>query len=82
MASATRIPSMAAEVMPPAYPAPSPQGYIPATDTDSKLSPRKIRTGDEVPASILQMHPNAIFVCDDEALSVVAEKCPEIISEF
>ncbi len=36
----------------------------------------------QIPASILQMHPNAIFVCDDEALSVVAEKCPEMISEF
>jgi hypothetical protein len=30
--SATNIPSIAAEVIPPAYPAPSPQGYSPIAE--------------------------------------------------
>ena len=36
-ASATRMPSTAALMMPPAYPAPSPQGYTPAAATSPSL---------------------------------------------
>ena len=46
-ASATFNPSIAAEVIPPAYPAPSPHGQIHDTD-EVKSSPRSMRTGDEV----------------------------------
>ena len=48
MASATRIPSAAAEVMPPAYPQPSPQGYTPAMPTACRSLPRTMRTGEDV----------------------------------
>ena len=41
----------AAEVIPPAYPAPSPHGYNPAIPTASHVSPRSIRTGDELRVS-------------------------------
>ena len=43
---ATFIPSTAAEVIPPAYPAPSPQGYIPSM-LHSKSSLRSIVTGED-----------------------------------
>ena len=45
IARATRRPSTAALIMPPAYPAPSPQGYNPASWADSKVSSRFSRTG-------------------------------------
>ena len=45
MARATRRPSTAALMMPPAYPAPSPQGYRPASWVHSKFSSRFSRTG-------------------------------------
>ena len=47
ISSETFIPSTAADVIPPAYPAPSPQGYIPVTDATPN-SFRKILTGDEL----------------------------------
>ena len=46
--SATLIPSTAALVMPPAYPAPSPAGYIFEKVQDDKSSFLKILTGEEV----------------------------------
>ena len=46
--SATRKPSAADEVIPPAYPAPSPQGNMPLMPTDCKLSSRSILTGELV----------------------------------
>ena len=51
IASATRMPSSALETMPPEYPAPSPVGYRPATETDWQSAPRRIRTGDDVVVS-------------------------------
>ncbi len=33
----------------------------------------------EVPASILQLHPDVTLVADPEALSMIAEKCPELL---
>ena len=33
----------------------------------------------EVPASILQVHPDVTIVGDEEAMSVIREKCPEMI---
>ncbi|CAI5523671.1 unnamed protein product [Closterium sp. Naga37s-1] len=46
MALAASMPSTAALTMPPAYPAPSPIGYSPGSDTLSQLSaPRSTRTG-------------------------------------
>ena len=41
-------PSIAAVTMPPAYPAPSPQGYKPFTLTDESVSSLTILTGDEL----------------------------------
>lgn len=43
-----RRPSAAAEVIPPAYPQPSPQGYTPEMPSASKFSPRRMRTGELV----------------------------------
>lgn len=51
IASATLMPSSALETMPPEYPAPSPVGYKPATETDWQSAPRGIRMGDEVVVS-------------------------------
>ena len=45
IASAARMPSIAAETMPPAYPAPSPAGYSPAQKTLCMSSPRRMRSG-------------------------------------
>jgi len=50
-ASATRMPSTAADIIPPAYPAPSPHGYIPFI-LDWKVLSLLILTGDEVLLSI------------------------------
>ena len=33
----------------------------------------------EVPASILRVHPDVTIVGDEEAMSVIREKCPEMI---
>ena len=33
----------------------------------------------EVPASILQVHPDVTIVADEEAMSVIREKHPEMI---
>ena len=41
------MPSTAADMIPPAYPAPSPQGYIPST-LDISNSLRRILTGEEL----------------------------------
>ena len=49
-ASATRTPSTAEEVMPPAYPAPSPHGISPYTE-ESHFSSLIMRTGEEVRVS-------------------------------
>lgn len=46
--SATLTPSTAADVMPPAYPAPSPHGYKPHTDVLTSSSFLTILTGLEV----------------------------------
>lgn len=46
-ASAQRIPSTAAETIPPAYPAPSPQGYSPPAFGAVISFVRTIRTGEE-----------------------------------
>ena len=46
------IPSTAAEIIPPAKPAPSPEGYIPFTSILSKLLFLVILTGAEVLVSI------------------------------
>ena len=46
IASAARIPSEAALMMPPAYPAPSPTGIRPVQPTLSRFSPRVMRTGE------------------------------------
>ena len=51
IASATFSPSIAEVVIPPEYPAPSPQGYIPLM-LDSKFSSLIILTGEEVLDSI------------------------------
>ena len=45
------MPSIDADVIPPAYPAPSPQGYIPLILLSSSLL-RSIRIGELVRASI------------------------------
>src|SRR4030042_1652981 len=45
---AQRMPSTAELTMPPAYPAPSPIGYKPRTETDWRSVPLLMRTGDEV----------------------------------
>src|SRR5690606_404760 len=51
-ASATRMPSTPAERMPPAYPAPSPQGYSPRVfRLCSDWASRVMRTGEEVRVS-------------------------------
>ncbi|MDE7407692.1 MAG: hypothetical protein K2M76_04665 [Muribaculaceae bacterium] len=48
-ASATRSPSIAAETIPPAYPAPSPAGYNPGTQIWVSVTGfRVILTGDDV----------------------------------
>lgn len=36
----------------------------------------------QVPASILQLHPDATIFCDEAALSVLAEKQPQMICQF
>ena len=52
MASAQRRPSRAAETMPPAYPAPSPQGYSPSSPGCSSVAgSRGMRTGELVRVS-------------------------------
>ena len=49
MHSATFIPSTAAEIIPPAYPAPSPAGYKPGVLTLSNISAfRVMRNGEDV----------------------------------
>lgn len=49
--NAARIPSTAADIMPPAYPAPSPHGMMPLQPSPNRSSPRVMRTGDEVRVS-------------------------------
>ena len=49
--NAARIPSTAADMMPPAYPAPSPHGMMPLQPSPNRSSPRVMRTGDEVRVS-------------------------------
>ena len=59
IASAVFIPSIAAEVMPPAYPAPSPHGWMPAIVLLSIVAwSRGIRSGEEVRLSLpAKTHP-------------------------
>ena len=45
----------------------------------------KMATGEvtpQVPASILQLHPDVTVVADDAAMSIVKEKAPELIENF
>ena len=59
---AQRSPSIAAETIPPAYPAPSPHGYRPLTCGCCNVSlSRGMRTGDDVRDSVATIIPSSVM---------------------